>query len=135
MRFRWSAAALLCLFVLGGCELIFNPQDEGTEDAPAALSVNVTHRGSVSAWGTSYYTFVVPAGGTHTISLTDADFGSNLSWHLHDSIRMLMFDCNEWDMNSDETHTFSPLPAGTYYLRVEEWDWQGTWFDLRVSSP
>ena len=108
MRLHWSAAALLCLAVLGGCELIFSPQDEGTEDAPVALSVNFTHRGSVSAWGTSYYTFVVAAGqtGNYQISLTDAELGSDLSWHLHDSTRISMYHCDDFDNNGDEIDTF-----------------------------
>ena len=69
--------------------------------------MDVSHRGSVSAWGTSYYSFVVAPGetGTYQISLTDAETGSDLSWHLHDSTRISMYHCDDFDNNGDEDIT------------------------------
>lgn len=135
MKLHRLGAALLCLVILAGCELIFTPQDEGTEDDPVQIYVGTPHYGSVSDWGTSYYSFVSGAGGTYTISLTDIGTGSDLSWHLHDSSRLSMYCWDEYDNNGDEISTFPLEVSRTYYLRVEEWDWDGTWFYLTVTGP
>lgn len=137
MRLHRLGAALLCLMVLAGCELIFLPQDEGTEDDPVEITVGFSHYGSVSDWGTSYYSFVSLAGGFYTISLTGVDLDSDLSWHLYDSSRLWMVtECNKNPAGGDEEMTDILLdPYQTYYLRVEQWNWAGDRFYLAVNGP
>ena len=132
-----SVAGMVLSLLLGGClELL--PQDQGSPGAPVRLVVAVPHGGEVGAHGSSYYFFVPSQRLTHTIAATQAT--SDLGWALYtgaDFLTGLVRTCNAATGRGDAVcSTPLPLNAGTtYYLRVDDLGWQGTYFQLRVSTP
>jgi hypothetical protein len=114
------------------------PTSEGTPAAPVMVTIGVPRASSVSAYGTSYYSFVATSASTATISLTNTQ--SDLTWVLFsDSTYTTIVDlCDNFPTpgSANETCTTPALANGaTYYLMVDEWDTIAGTFTQTVVQP
>ena len=117
------------------------PANEGSIASPVSLgtaSTTITHAGSISADGTSFYTFTTGStAGTYTISLTNTH--SDLSWDLfsNSGFTSLVRYCDNFvTIGANNEICSATLTAGTtYYLAVDEWDIVAGTFTLTVTSP
>ena len=116
------------------------PSNEGSITSPVNLgtaSTTIIHAGSISADGTSFYTFTTGStSGSYTISLTNTH--SDLSWAFADSgftAPIMMCDTFVTPGANNEICS-APLTAGTvYYLAVDEWDTVAGTYTLTVIPP
>ncbi len=111
--------------------------NEGSITSPVLLTVGTTHSATIDEWGTNYYTFTTAAGAAdHTISLINVD--SDLSWELYSDSNYTYppdYECDDYDYKADESKTITTLPADTYYLMVDEWDFVGGTFNISITTP
>lgn len=124
----------------GGTSLL--PSNEGSITSPVNLgtaSTTITHAGSISADGLSFYTFTTGStAGTYTISLTNTK--SDLLWAVlsnSDFVNGLLMECDNHDTPGPNNEICSvTLAAGsTYYLGVAEWDIVAGTFTLTIIPP
>jgi hypothetical protein len=114
---------------------------EGSIASPVSLgtaSTTITHAGSISADGTSYYTFTTGStAGSYTISLTNTM--SDLSWDAYSNsgFTSLVRHCDNFVIPVANNEICSvTLSAGTtYYLAVDEWDVVAGTFTLTITPP
>lgn len=133
MTLRRIVLVAAALAALAGCELFLAPQNEGSPSDPVVIYVGVPYQGSIAGWGTSYYTFVPFATGSHTIALTSTD--SDLGWDLYDSTWDWITGCDDWGFAADEIATAGLTEGQTYYLSVDEYDWEAGNFSILVTFP
>lgn len=136
MKLRRVAVLLVALIwvaALTGCEWFFAPQSEGSADNPVEIYVGIPYEGSIGRWGTSYYTFVTFATGSHTVAVTNTE--SDLHWDLWNSAWVLIASCQQVFGAGDEIDTVSLVEDQTYYLTVDENDWQAGNFTITVTFP
>ena len=117
------------------------PSNEGSEASPVNLgtpATTITHAGSVSAYGTSFYTFTTGlTSGYYTISLTNTH--SDLSWAFADSgfTTPIIMICDNFETPGANNEICSvTLTAGTtFYLAVDEWDTVAGTYTLTIAPP
>lgn len=85
----------------------------------------------ISPYGGQEWTLVVPADGTYKFSLTNlkSDIGLRL-FNVEQSVRL---ECDDFDDSTEEVCEFN-IPAGFYFLLVDEWGKIISSYDLRVSE-
>jgi len=118
------------------------PSNEGSIASPVSLgtaSATITHAGSVSAYGDSFYTFTTGStAGSYTISLTNTK--SDLLWAVltnSDFYNGLLMECDNYYTPGANNEICSvTLAAGTtYYLGVAEWDTVAGTYTLTIIPP
>lgn len=134
----FSVAILCIVMLLAACgrDNDESASDEGTRDAPVILTVGTAHTGSISKFGTSYYSFVAASDRPHRISLTSTR--SDLGWELYSNGFYLIFilQCDNSERSDDEVCTTSTnLTAGTtYYVVVDEYDNNAGTYQIQVDA-
>jgi hypothetical protein len=118
------------------------PSNEGSIASPANLGTVsppiLTHAGSISAGGASYYLFTTAStSGSYTISLTNTH--SDLEWTVfsNSGFTSLVKDCNNFPTSGANNESCSvTVTAGTiYYLRIKEWDNVAGTYTLTINTP
>ena len=104
---------------------------EGSFSSPIPISIDQSHRKTIAAEGTNYYSFVTENSGTYTIALTNVTPGVDLDWDILDSSGDTIDYCMNDLPSGDEVCSVSLSGNTRYILLVDNYDGEAS-FTIRI---